>query len=119
MSIFIYGIPTCNSCKKARKWLEKHQIDYTWVDTRQTPPSKEKISSWVSDIGYASMRNTSGGSYRALGEEKKSWEENEWIAAFALDPMLLKRPLFEKKGKALFTGFRGTDEQIKDRLNNA
>ncbi len=118
MSIFVYGIPTCNSCKKALKWLEAHGFEYTWVDTRKTPPSKEAIALWVSDLGFKPMRNTSGGSYRALGAEKNDWKDAGWIDAFAKDPMLLKRPLFEKKGKALFTGFRGTDDEIKDRLTS-
>ena len=45
MSIFVYGIKTCSSCKKALKWLEANGFEHTWVDTRKTPPSKEKIES--------------------------------------------------------------------------
>ena len=118
MSIFVYGIKTCSSCKKALKWLEANGFEHTWVDTRKTPPSKEKIESWVSDLGFKPMRNTSGGSYRALGSEKHDWGDSEWTEAYSKDAMLLKRPLFEKKGKALFTGFRGTDEEIKNRLSS-
>ena len=118
MSIFIYGISTCSTCKKALKWLDTNEIEYTWIDTRKTPPSEETIRSWISDIGFKPMRNTSGGSYRALGEEKKDWGDVEWCIAFSKDAMLLKRPLFQKKGKTLFTGFRGTDEEIRNRLSS-
>ena len=62
------------------------------------------------------MRNTSGGSYRALGEEKKSWTDAQWADAFAADAMLLKRPLFERSGTALMTGFRGSDESLREKL---
>ena len=116
MSINIYGIATCNSCKKALKWLEQHNYEYTWIDTRKSPPSLDSIQKWADDIGTKVMRNTSGGSYRALGEEKKTWSEQQWVSAFAKDPMLLKRPLFEREGQALFTGFRGSDDEIKAKL---
>lgn len=112
MALKIYGIPTCNSCKKARRWLTDNNIEHIWVNTRENPPTKAQISGWISDIGSRVMRNTSGGSYRALGEEKKSWSDEQWAAAFAQDAMLLKRPLFERDGAALMTGFRGSDEVI-------
>jgi arsenate reductase (glutaredoxin) len=56
------------------------------------------------------MRNTSGQSYRALGDEKKTWTDEQWIEAFALDAMLLKRPLFVKDGTAVMVGFK--DEKV-------
>ncbi|WP_239651698.1 ArsC/Spx/MgsR family protein [Neosynechococcus sphagnicola] len=62
------------------------------------------------------MRNTSGQSYRALGSEKDSWTDEEWIAAFAQDAMLLKRPLFVKDGKAVLVGFRDADDIIRQTL---
>ena len=116
MALRIYGIATCNSCKNAIAWLDKNGYQYTWIDTRKTPPSTESIQRWVTTIGSKVMRNTSGGSYRALGEEKKTWSEAQWVAAFAKDPMLLKRPLFVRGDKALFTGFRGSDAEIKSKL---
>ena len=62
------------------------------------------------------MRNTSGQSYRALGEVKQSWTDEEWIDAFAKDAMLLKRPLFVKNGTAVLVGFREKPEIIKQKL---
>jgi len=117
MSYTIYGISTCDSCRKAKKWFTSHNIDFTWVDTRKAPPSQEQISTWVNKLGNKVMRNTSGGAYRALGENKKTWTDEQWIAAFTKDPMLLKRPLIEQNGIALSTGFKGSDEEIKKRLN--
>ena len=116
MSLFVYGIPTCNSCKKALKWLDQHSIPYTWVNTKSNPPSRSEIDAWISFIGSKPLRNTSGGSYRALGEEKKTWSDIQWASAFANDPMLLTRPLFTRHGRALFTGFRGSDEELKKKL---
>ena len=116
MSFNLYGISTCDSCRKAKKWFEAQGIDYTWTDTRKNPPTKAQVTNWVTTLGNKVMRNTSGGAYRALGEQKKTWTDAQWIEAFSKDPMLLKRPLIEQNGTALSTGFRGSDADIRAKL---
>ena len=63
-------------------------------------------------LGAKAMRNTSGGSYRALPAEKKTWSDARWKAEFVKDVMLIKRPILEKDGVAVKVGFRGTDDEI-------
>ena len=58
------------------------------------------------------MRNTSGGAYRALGDEKKSWSDAQWVTAFNQDAMLIKRPIIERDGQPVMVGFRGDDAAI-------
>lgn len=111
MSLNVYGIPNCGTCKKAIAWLKENDIDYTFINTKEQPPTQEMITQWVGELTARPMRNTSGGSYRAIGEEKKEWSDEQWIAAFTADAMLLKRPLFEKDGKAVMVGFRAKEEQ--------
>ncbi|TNE90194.1 MAG: Spx/MgsR family RNA polymerase-binding regulatory protein [Deltaproteobacteria bacterium] len=108
----VFGIPNCGTVKKARSWLDARGVDYTFVDFRKTPPPAEQVAGWVDALGSAKMRNTSGGSYRALPEDKKSWDDARWKAAFAGDPMLIKRPLIEKDGVAVLAGFRGSDDDL-------
>ena len=117
MALKVYGIPNCGTVKKAIAWLEDNDIDYDFVNTREQPPSKEEIAAWVKVLTARPMRNTSGGSYRALGEEKKEWSDQQWIDAFADDYMLLKRPLFEKDGKAVMVGFRAKEEEKLAKLS--
>lgn len=116
MSIQIYGIPNCGTCKKAFKWLEDNGVDYEFINTKENPPSREAIASWVETLGSKPMRNTSGRSYRSLGEEKKTWTEEQWIEAFANDVMLLKRPLFLNDGEAVLVGFRAKEETLREKL---
>ena len=116
MSIRVYGIPNCSTCKKALKWLEDRGVEYEFTNTKEYPPSREMIQGWVESLGSKPMRNTSGLSYRALGEEKKTWTDEEWVEAFANDSMLLKRPLFIKDGKAVMVGFRQKEEAIAQKL---
>jgi arsenate reductase (glutaredoxin) len=102
----VYGIPTCSTCQKALKWLDVQAIPYQFINTKDTAPSSDQITQWVETLGNKPLRNTSGLSYRALGVSKDSWEDGDWIKAFAADAMLLKRPLFVQGGTAIYTGFR-------------
>ncbi len=116
MSIQVYGIPNCGTCKKAFKWLEDSGIEYEFVNTKENPPSREMLLRWVEDLGFKPMRNTSGQSYRALGDEKNYWTDQQWIEAFAKDAMLLKRPLFVKDGTAVIVGFRDKEDALRKKL---
>ena len=116
MALQVYGIPNCGTCKKALKWLDANSIDYDFINTKEQPPSREQISEWVSELTARPMRNTSGMSYRALGEEKKTWSDDQWIEAFASDAMLLKRPLFVKDNKAVLVGFRASEAVLQEKL---
>jgi arsenate reductase len=116
MSIQIYGIPNCGTCKKAIKWLQDHNVDYQFINTKDNPPNTTMIKEWVKALGNKAMRNTSGKSYRDLGEEKKTWTDQQWIKAFAEDAMLLKRPLFVRDNQAVLVGFRASEAEIKEKL---
>lgn len=113
----VYGIPTCNTCKKALKWLDDQRITYEFINTKTVPPTPDTIAQWVQTLGAKPLRNTSGKSYRSLGEDKKTWTDAQWISAFSEDAMLLKRPLFERDGMALKVGFRGTDQELLKTLS--
>ncbi len=116
MSIQVYGIPNCGSCKKAIAWLKDHNIEYEFINTKDNPPDKTTITNWVKALGSKPMRNTSGKSYRALGEERNTFSDQQWIDAFTSDAMLLKRPLFTKNNQAVLVGFRASESEIKKKL---
>jgi arsenate reductase len=111
MTLLVYGIPNCTTCKKACAWLDEQAIAYEFINTKTHPPTAATIQDWVNSLGSKPMRNTSGQSYRALGEEKKTWTDAQWVTAFAADAMLLKRPLFVKEGQAVLVGFRANEEK--------
>lgn len=108
----VYGIKTCDTVRRARKWLEARTVPYTFIDLRESPPSSDEVNRWVGALGASAMCNTSGRSYRALPADRKTWPDEQWITAFADDPMLLKRPLIVRDGEALLAGFRGTDDDL-------
>ncbi len=118
MALQVYGIPNCGTCKKAFSWLESNGVSYEFIDTKIAPPTSEMIAEWVAALGSKPMRNTSGQAYRAIGEEKKTWSDEQWVEAFANNAMLLKRPLFVKDDKAVLVGFRAKEEVLQETLNS-
>ncbi|KKJ01010.1 Spx/MgsR family RNA polymerase-binding regulatory protein [Prochlorothrix hollandica] len=113
MTLQIYGIPTCGTCKKAFQWLKTNQVAYEFINTKEQPPDRHQIAQWVTSLGSKPLRNTSGQAYRALGDEKQTWSETQWVDAFAQDPMVLKRPLFVRDGVAVLVGFRAAEAELR------
>ncbi|MBM4389501.1 MAG: arsenate reductase family protein [Deltaproteobacteria bacterium] len=116
MSLLVHGIPSCGTVKKARAWLDQHGVAYTFVDLRESPPSASVVATWVKHFGDKALRNTSGGSYRALGPEKDGWSAAQWSREFTADPMLIKRPVVTRDGSPLIVGWNLDDEEILARL---
>lgn len=112
MTLTVYGIPSCGTVRKARAWLDARGVAHTFVDLRETPPARSTIDAWIAAFGSKALRNTSGGSYRALGPEKDAWDDAQWAAAFAADPMLVKRPVITRDGAPVMVGFRGDDDAL-------
>lgn len=105
MTLTLYGLPTCDTCRRARKHLDARRVPYTFVDLRAHPPGRARVAAWVGLLGSAKLRNLSGQSYRALGPERDRFTDADWIDAFTRDPMLLKRPVLELGGNPSAVGF--------------
>ena len=110
--LIVYGIKTCDSCRKALKWLREQGREHQFRDLRAAGIAPERVASWVDSLGSKALRNTSGGSYRSLPADKDDWPEARWKAALATDPMLIKRPVLERDGTALAAGFRGWESLL-------
>ena len=105
----VFHYPNCSTCKKARKWLDAHGVDYELVDIVQAPPSKRQLQSALelAELPLRKLFNTSGQSYRNGGfkEKLKTMSDTEALASLAADGKLIKRPLVVAKDFAL-VGFR-------------
>jgi arsenate reductase len=113
MALVLYGIPSCGTVKKARAWLDGRGAAYTFVDFRQAPVEPSRVRGWVDVLGASALKNTSGGSYRALPDDKAGWSEAQWADAMVADPMVIKRPVIERDGAVVGAGFRGTDDELE------
>ena len=104
--------PRCSTCKKAQKWLEENQVDYTFRDIKEDNPTLEELKAWHEKSGLPLKKffNTSGQLYRSLELSKKlpHMPEEEQLALLASVGMLVKRPLVVTDSTVL-VGFKEAD----------
>ena len=105
-TIVVWGIPSCSTVKKARVALDDVGLAHTFRDLRAEPPTRDDVVRFVAALGNKALRNTAGGSYRALPDDKDGWTDGQWTTAFVADPMLLKRPIIERDGRTVAAGFK-------------
>lgn len=106
MKAKIFGIPNCNSVKKARIWLKEHHIEEDFHDFKKKGVDKEQLEKWVSEFGWETVLNKKGTTWRNLDQSIK---DTVIDAASAIDLMLkntsaIKRPVIESK-KGVTIGF--------------
>ena len=106
-AVALYGIPTCDTCKKAIKALEAAGHEVTFRDIRKDPLSEPEIDRFVTEFGGA-LINRQSTTYRGFGEFLKASEPEAQIAA---QPAVMKRPVIEVENR-LFLGW-GDEVQAK------
>lgn len=113
----LYGIPNCNTVKKARDWLARHGIAAEFHDFRKQGLSAELAQRWLQQAPWEKLLNRSGQTWRSLSEEQKmAITGNVAAQQLMLDkPAVVKRPLLEQDGKLLHIGF---DEAAYGRIFN-
>lgn len=94
----IYGIKSCDSVRKARKWMKEHGIDYTFVDFRETPVDRAKIEAWLEQSDIDTLFNKRGTTYRTLKLKELNLTDEEKADWLAKENMLIKRPVIEYEG---------------------
>lgn len=101
--------PKCSTCKKAKKYLEEHGIEFEDRHIVEENPTKEELTEWIRISGKSvkNFFNTSGMKYRELGLKDKlpQMSEEEQIELLASDGMLVKRPLLID-GEMVLMGFK-------------
>jgi arsenate reductase len=108
MPIHVYHYPKCSTCRKARKWLDEHDLGYSESDLVANPIPLAKLRDLHKRSGQplARMLNTSGESYRAgnFKVRSKQMSDAELLAELAKDGKLVKRPILDT-GKKVLIGF--------------
>ncbi len=104
--ITVYGIPNCDTTKKALNWFRKNKIDVVFHDFRQQGVSKDKLHNWSHQAGMNVVLNKRSTTWKNLDEKQQAQAENEEAAIRLLldHNTLIKRPVIES-GKELLIGF--------------
>lgn len=103
--IQLYGIPNCDTVKKARVWLEENQIQFEFIDFKKRPPTLEELEQWLKDIPLSVLLNKRGTTWRKLTPEEQSHAEQEPLPLMCAMPSLIKRPVLVVQGRA-YCGFK-------------
>lgn len=105
--MIVYGIKNCNTVKNALDWLKKNAVEIEFHDYKAKGISEAKLKQWSKQVGWESLVNTRGTTWRQLDESIRAKVTNE-SAAIALmmeKTSVIKRPLIEKDNKVLALGF--------------
>jgi len=105
VGITLYGIPNCDTVKKARQWLEARQIAYDFHDYKKQGIDPARLKAWIADQGWEKILNRRGTSFRKLSEAQKTGIDAAKAATImAAHTSTIKRPVVEHDG-GLLVGF--------------
>jgi arsenate reductase len=113
MTITIYGIKNCDTMKKARAWLDSHEVAYDFHDYKVAGIDKDKLKHWSDKLGWEALLNRAGTTFRKLTDaDKEGLNEKKALALMLAQPSMIKRPVLDLEGK-LLVGFK-PDAWAKD-----
>ena len=92
--IKLYGIPNCDTIKKARKWLKDNNFDYDFHDYKKLGVPEKELKNWVKKQGWETVLNKRGTTWRKLDDKiKNSVTEKSAIKIMLENPSIIKRPV--------------------------
>ena len=106
MTVTLYGIPNCDTVKKARVWLEGRGIAYAFHDYKKQGADAARIARWAEAAGWEKLLNRAGTTFRKLAEaDKESLDPAKAVRVMTANPSAIRRPIVEHPG-GLLVGFR-------------
>ncbi len=106
MSLILYGIPNCDTVKKARTWLEARGIAYTFHDYKKAGANAAKLAEWCAAAGWDKVLNRAGTTFKKLPDaDKADLDQAKAVQVMAANPSCIKRPIVEHPG-GLLVGFK-------------
>jgi len=116
MTTTLYGLANCDTCRKARKWLDRFGVAHAFVDYREHKPSPQTLVQWRDALGgWDAMVNKSSTTWRNLPPNRKApGSDAEWSLLLREYPQLVRRPLVATDDGRLSQGF--SDNGFKARF---
>ena len=94
--VTLYGIPNCDTVRKARRWLDQQGIAYRFHDFRRDGLDEARLRAWVVELGWETLLNRSGTTWRSAPDAVKAGLTAETAIAFMLQaPAAIKRPVLD------------------------
>ena len=106
VAITLYGIKNCDTMKKARTWLDNHEVSYEFHDYKTAGIDAAALARWSKQVGWETLLNRSGTTFRKLPDAQKAdLDERKALALMQAQPSMIKRPVLEM-GKRILVGFK-------------
>ena len=106
MTITLYGIPNCDTVKKARVWLDGRGIAHAFHDYKKAGADAAKLADWCGTAGWETVLNRAGTTFKKLPDaDKADLTQAKAIALMVAQPSMIKRPVVEHPG-GLLVGFK-------------
>lgn len=106
MTVTLYGIPNCDTVKKARTWLDAHGLAYAFHDYKKAGIDEPHLCDWIARAGLDKVLNRAGTTFRKLPEaDRAAMDADRAIAVMLEQPSCIKRPIVEYPG-GLLVGFK-------------
>ena len=100
MSLRVHDIQSCDTCRKARKWLVDAGLEHQWIELRESRPSRADVERWLDAVGPDVLVNRRSTTWRSLPEADRPGVESPGVVDLLVQhPTLIKRPLFERDGE--------------------
>lgn len=102
MSVEFYGIPNCDTVKKARQWLDTQGVAYNFHDYKKEGADPARVARWVEAKGWEVVLNRRGTTFRGLPDaDKEGFDADRAVALMVVHPSTIKRPVVEHRGGVL------------------
>ena len=109
-AVTIYGIKNCDTMKKARAWLDKQGVEYSFHDYKSAGIEKDRLEGWTKKAGWETLLNRAGTTFRKLPEKDKAGlTEAKAIKLMLAQPSMIKRPVLELGGGKIVVGYKPDD----------
>lgn len=107
MGIEVHGLNKCDTCRKARNWLDRHGVEYRFIDYRETPAAPAVLKAWAQAVGgFDALVNRGGTTWRALPAARKTpGSAAEWTLLVREHPAMVRRPLLVLADGSVHLGF--------------
>ena len=104
--VTIYGIPNCDTMKKARVWLDTHKVAHDFHDYKKAGIDRATLEGWVKAVGWETLLNRAGTTFRKLPEaDRAGIDAKKAVALMLAQPSMIKRPVLAA-GTRLLVGFK-------------
>jgi arsenate reductase len=106
MTRTLYGIPNCDTVKKARVWLDHNGVAFEFHDYKKAGIDRPRLEAWVAEHGWEVVLNRAGTTFRALPDgDKADLDAGKAVSLMLAQPSMIKRPVLDLGGRTLI-GFK-------------